>query len=199
MRTREYILAAALLAFIAGGIFYGPTPAVVQNVSKPVVYENPRGYSFTYSPPYRVNQYTPEYVTMADRSRSINADLAVIEIRTGASSRIEEAYELAKLACAADGPTGSERCAEVTRAERFRSRGGAEGHMFYLALVIKDKEGSESIREAGPFWAFPLLGEARAFVIIYPSYFGEESTRYEEGARLAFGAANSLVLHVSAR
>lgn len=164
------------------------------------------GFSFTYPPQYRLNEYTSRYIELQDPATG--AALASVEIELADPIITPPTYEefahmSAANTCAADGPTGSIRCTDVSRSEAFAASEGTVGEVFYLNYVAVI-DGTTTTRESGPYYMFDISAHAPeapyAAVLVRIAHAAEESPSYDEGAALAHQIAASLrILDTSAR
>lgn len=206
------------LALLLGGTYYlvrtneakgEPTDPVERTLA----YANPvYGYAFEYAPGLALVEFIPEYQTIEDQSRAepnelVHISVEELDLDDVQLEEYESAEDFAKARavnyCAADGPGGSMRCTQVTRAENFTTATGLTGEVFYLAFVHEtfasgDTPASTTTREAGPFYAFNIStdapGSGYRVLIFRPAPFFEEGEWADTSARVTNEVVNSLTL-----
>lgn len=157
------------------------------------------GFSFSYSPAYRLNELTSRDVELQDNvSGEAIAEVSVeISESNSFKSFNEFAHARAELSCAAGDAQGSVSCPSISRSESFTGKNGASGEVFYLEYQLVF-DGATSTREAGPYYAFNISGKppgnTYTALLVRPSSAAEESDRYDAGAAAARRIVDSLQL-----
>lgn len=118
-------------------------------------------YSFTYPTGWGVQEYTPEAIAIGSTTTQgfdSVAEVAVIKSSDGEHQNYDAFFlEKAKILCAADSPTETINCGEITATSSYTADTGLAGEEFYLELLRTDLQTNETATSTfGPLYAFDI-------------------------------------------
>ena len=163
-RTSTIVLGLIFLIGVAGFlIFLKPNDlSTPDHVESAQTYENTvHGFSLSYPSNYSHVAYTPDIATIGHVSEE--GVTGVAEARTfivddvPGESLTETVIKQLAMLCAADGPTGSFSCSDVSRSEAFTTLSGREGTTVYLSGELHEfASDTRTQTEKGPYVIIPL-------------------------------------------
>lgn len=164
-----------------------------------ISYVNSHGFTYMYDGQYSLVELSDRYQHV-ERAGSEPNELVSINVEQPYDGDQYDSFQdflhtRAILYCAADGPSESLQCTQVTRTQPFTTATGISGEVFYLELEHSSPDGVTH-REAGPFYGFDVTREGGAMtaLLIFPTHFYNESDLYDEGAEEANDIVNTVRL-----
>ncbi len=166
----KYIVIFALFILATGGYWlwnYVSIPAdnkvvIDQNEERQVYESSTYGFSFEVPEGEDTYQYLPEFVAVGQSIEDgFNAEVEVVVAKSGEEGGYENfesfLFDSVRNMCAADGPSETIYCSELTEQESFESDSGLSGVHFYATRVHENFRTSERKEEKfGPFIAFNI-------------------------------------------
>jgi hypothetical protein len=165
MNTTRLLVGVAAAAIVVAAYSYFLSP---KNPASPIgggedaTYTNKMyGYSFKYGNKYNLNEYTPEYVSIGQKTADgfdslLDVEVAQSNAETGESFD-DFTHQHAENLCAADGPRESIRCTGVSSSEPYSASTGTAGERFYLTQVTMQLPSNATSSEIrGPFYSFNI-------------------------------------------
>lgn len=158
------IIAIALFGFFTIFVIPAHAPTTSTKAGAQKTYTSATyGYTFNYPDSYTIQEYSPQYVSVGTPSGAAGfdsvaeADVLTAETSDTASSFSDFAHTQAELTCAADGPSSSIDCPNVSRSTTFTTASGLLGEMFYLTQATHSLAAGNVVEtERGPYYAFDL-------------------------------------------
>ena len=133
-----------------------PTPTTTQ--TKKVYTSKTYKFSFSYPSMYEVMEYTPEHISVGNKTSlgfDSLVDIAFILSEPDTQSTFEEfALDEARLLCDADGPNESLSCPEIKDLKSFTTGKLVDGNEFYTITQLKNLRTGTIVKGTkGPFIA----------------------------------------------
>lgn len=174
-RTSSIVLGLIFLIGVAGFfIFLKPNDATAPALTGETLTYTSTAHGFSVSYPANLShlEYNPDMITIGTITEGgIDgvADLRTFIIETTPDTLVATVAEQLAVYCAADGPTGSFSCSDISRSEPFTTTTGTQGTLVYLHGEHHDlTTHARTPVEKGPYILFPLTMPDAVLVVHAP-------------------------------